>query len=82
MKSLFKLFQNRQTGAQQLHPWDIQEMNSLVRKLNVSPKELNDAIIDTGSLDINYIKAYLRRKKAAFSFQKFFSNPVPRQFAN
>ena len=81
MRSLLKIFRNRHTEITQLQPWDVQQMTNLVRKLNISPKELNDAIIDTGSLDINYIKAYLKRKSAALLFQKLF-NAGPRQFAN
>lgn len=81
MRSLLKIFQNRRTEITQLKPWDVQQMSSLVRKLNISPKELNDAIIDTGSLDINYIKAYLKRKSTMLLFQKLL-NAGSRQFAN
>ncbi|MES2691007.1 MAG: hypothetical protein V4658_11430 [Bacteroidota bacterium] len=82
MKSFFKIFQNKQVEVKQLQPWDIQQMTGLVKKLNISPKELNDAIIDTGSLDINYIKAYLKSRGAQSSFQKLFSNPSSVLYAN
>jgi hypothetical protein len=51
-------------------PWDPQQMASLTRRLGIKPNELNDAIIETGSLDLHYIKAYIKRKKHQLIFVK------------
>lgn len=58
------------TPETQIHPWDLQQMDSLPRKLGVSPREFNDAILETGSLNLRHIRNYIRQKKNALFKQK------------
>lgn len=81
MKTLLKLFSNQQAPSEQLQPWDNQHMMNVVRRLKVSPKDLNDAVIETGSLDLNFIKAYLKKKSVTFSFKRL-QFPAATQFNN
>lgn len=53
-----------------LHPWDSNEMVQWSRKLGISYQQLNDAVIDTGSLNIKDIRNYLREKGVLFSLEK------------
>jgi hypothetical protein len=68
MKNLFKIRENQSV---QLQPWNSQQMLNVIKKLRVSPKELHDAIIETGSLDLRCVKAHLKKKAHALPFWKF-----------
>jgi tRNA A37 threonylcarbamoyltransferase TsaD len=51
-----------------IYPGEISEVQYWTRKFGVSRAELNEAILETGSLKAEEIKKYLRKRKFSFSF--------------
>jgi hypothetical protein len=49
------------TDLYYIHPEDATNVNYWAQKWGVRPKELYDAIIDTGSLSIAHVRTHLRR---------------------
>lgn len=64
---LRKLFTRTHT---EIHPENFYELQYWARKLRVSVRDLNEAIIDTGSVDIDVLRRQLdsRRRFNPFSF--------------
>jgi hypothetical protein len=69
-RNLFASFIKSRPHEPLLHPWDSNEMVWWSRKLGVSYKQLNDAVIDTGSLSVDTIRKYLKEKEVLFSMKK------------
>jgi hypothetical protein len=46
-----------------IEPWNADAMQRISQKLHVSSKELNDAILDTGSLNYKTVQNYIKLKK-------------------
>lgn len=54
-----------------VHPEDINDLTYWAKKSRISPRQLNDAILNTGSLDPARLKAYLKEhtwRKFIFAF--------------
>lgn len=45
-----------------VHPEDNNNISYWTRKWGVSPRQLNDAILDTGSINIAELRAYLKKR--------------------
>jgi len=63
-----------------IYPWEKDEVNSLVRKWNISVPELNDAILETGSINRRVIRRYLEQKGVILSFRKLMKYVKLRYF--
>lgn len=74
-------FRTKEMSPGQLQPWDTEQMLQAIKKLKVSPRELHDAIIETGSLDLNCLKMHLRKKAHSLPFWKHLF-PVPQSKFN
>ncbi len=55
------LFQNSQT---EIHPENASELLAWSKKWNITLNELIRAIVETGSTNIDLLKAYINQKKA------------------
>lgn len=51
-----------------VHPEDNNNISYWTRKWGVSPRQLNDAILDTGSINIAELRAYLKKRVYAPGF--------------
>ena len=49
----------------QLHPESIVELQYWSKKWGITIRQLNEAIVDTGSTDISFLKNHLRKNKIA-----------------
>jgi hypothetical protein len=47
----------------ELHPESIVELQYWSKKWGISIRQLNEAIVDTGSTDINALKTHLKKNK-------------------
>lgn len=63
-----------------IHPEDKNDLAYWTKKWGVNVKQINEAIIDTGSLKLQDIKNRLIKRGEIWSFsywiQKLFSNPM------
>lgn len=73
---LFPAFGNKSMSRQTsyIHAWDQDEMKQLAEKLGISQRQLNDAVLETGSLYLKDIKHYLRSKGILFSFKRLWQH--------
>lgn len=53
-----------------IYPWEQDQVNSLVRKWRISANQLNEAILETGSINRRVIRQYLEQKGVILSFGK------------
>lgn len=64
-----------------IHPEDQNDLAYWTRKWGVNTREINDAILETGSLQLKDIKHVLRKKGILFSvsfwFHKLFRSTLP-----
>jgi hypothetical protein len=51
-----------------IYPGEDTQIQYWTRKLGITREQLHEAILQTGSLRIEEIKSYLRKKKFSFSF--------------
>lgn len=51
-----------------IYPGEKNQFDYWTKKLGISSSQLHEAIMETGSLKIDDIKNYLRKKKFSFSF--------------
>lgn len=49
-------------SSARIHPENIQEMQYFTAKWGITLPQLNEAIVDTGSVDIEQLKNHLREK--------------------
>jgi hypothetical protein len=47
---------------QRIHPEDSKEMQHLADKWGITLRQLNEAIVDTGSIDVKKLKMHLKEK--------------------
>lgn len=74
-KSLLDLFKKASSDkGSYIHPWDVDEMREWSKRFGISCAQLNDAILDTGSLRIRDIKHYLKEKGVLFSFKRLWQH--------
>jgi hypothetical protein len=55
-----------------IHPEHQEELSYWAGKWGISVRQLQLAIIDTGQVNVKFLKAYLRHKGFLFSFRKLF----------
>lgn len=53
-----------------IYPWEKEEVNSLVRKWKISISQLNEAIVETGSINRRVIRRYLEQKGLILSLRR------------
>jgi hypothetical protein len=73
---LFSAFRLKSTLRDEsyVHAWDQDEMKQIAAKLGISQYQLNDAVLETGSLYLKDIKNYLRSKGVLFSFKRLWQH--------
>lgn len=54
-----------------IYPGELEQVNYWTRKWGISRVQLNEAIIETGSIRVNEIKKYLKGKKIPMSYNGF-----------
>jgi hypothetical protein len=73
-KTLFSLFSRNTSGQEDfVHPWDTRDMEQCAGRLGITTRQLNDAVLDTGSLRLKDIRSYLKQKGVLFSFRALFN---------
>lgn len=53
-----------------IYPWEKEQVNLLVRRWGISAGELNEAILETGSINRRVIRKYLEQKGVILSLRK------------
>ena len=54
-----------------IYPYESSQVNFWARKWGIAPSQLQDAIIQTGSLRRKVLREYLEKKGIVFSFSGF-----------
>ncbi|MCW3086201.1 MAG: hypothetical protein JWP12_3567 [Bacteroidetes bacterium] len=56
----------------EIYPWEQDQVNYLTKKWKISSHDLNEAILETGSINREVIKKYLVQKGAILSLRKLW----------
>jgi hypothetical protein len=64
-----------------LFPWERGQVKFWTEKWGITKEQLNEAIVQTGSIRISEIRKYLIRKGTLFSYTEWFRNMLGKRFA-